>query len=379
MLLPRSPMEAILSAAALKPFAKILQTLNRVGEDLYIQARGNKLVLSTVNASRSAFVLVTLQPAFFDTYSAKRNTDDQGPTRCHVLLKPLLNIFRAKASTTTIESCRLSLPTAIASTATDQDRLIITLHCKHGITKTHKLHYAPTDPLTALYTKNACRHKWTISSKLSHDWVNCFWHRLEEVTLGCGRDYMRLKSFSEDAQPEDPISRSLQTELQVNTNDFDLFSVQHDVHLTISLKDFKTVLSFADAMSQPVSAYFDHAGSPIIFNVTQPPDVFTADFVLASLRPPDEEDDDLQTSGGAEMPMSQHAIPSQQYPTQQPQSHPTQEPEADDDDEVLPPSPQPQRRGVHAPSTGDVTHVSATPFRDDEEVIGPTPPRRAYE
>ncbi|KAI9096102.1 Rad9/Ddc1 [Phlyctochytrium arcticum] len=254
-------MEAVLPTAAIKPFGKILQTLNKVGEDLYILARPNKLVLSTVNASRSAFVSATLHTGFFEQYTAKKRgpgTEGAGPIHCHVLIKPLLNIFRPQSGPTPIESCRISLPTTISSHV-DRDRMIITVSCSHSITKTHKLHFASTEPIMAIYAKHACANKWTISSRLSHDWISCFSHRLEEITISSGPDWLRLKSFSESTDFDEP-TRGLQTELQVDPSDFDVYAVTNEEHLTINLKEFKTVLAFADTMVQPITTYYDTAG-----------------------------------------------------------------------------------------------------------------------
>ncbi|KAJ3147024.1 Cell cycle checkpoint control protein rad9b [Geranomyces variabilis] len=281
-------MDAVLPSVGLKSFARILQCLAKVGEDLYIQPRANKLLFATVNASRSACAHFTLHTSFFESYTAQARVLDAdgkeaGASSCHVLLKPLLNVFRAKNGVESVESCRIKL-----QCAGDRDRLVIQLHCKHGILKTHKLHFELCDPLAAIYSKASAPHHWTISSKLAHDWLAHFHARLEEITMRCAHGEMALKSFTETvlADEEDQMgSRSLQTELTVDVEDFDAFTVAAPTEVTFDLRNLKAILSFADAMGQPVSAFFDQAGRPVVLTVTQTPDLYALDLVVATTAP----------------------------------------------------------------------------------------------
>lgn len=52
----------------------------------------------------------------------------------------------------------------------------------------------------------------------------------------------------------------LQTELAVDPQDFEDYSVHIDTMVTFSLKDFKSVLSFCDASGQPVTIFFEKSG-----------------------------------------------------------------------------------------------------------------------
>ncbi|KAJ3171387.1 Cell cycle checkpoint control protein rad9b [Geranomyces variabilis] len=281
-------MDAVLPSVGLKSFARILQCLAKVGEDLYIQPRANKLLFATVNASRSACAHFTLHTGFFESYTAQARVldaagNEAGASSCHVLLKPLLNVFRAKNGMDNVESCRIKL-----QCAGDRDRLVIQLHCKYGILKTHKLHFELCDPLAAIYSKASAPHHWTISSKLAHDWLAHFHARLEEITMRCAHGEMALKSFTETvlADEEDQMgSRSLQTELTVDVEDFDAFTVAAPTEVTFDLRNLKAILSFADAMGQPVSAFFDQAGRPVVLTVTQTPDLYALDLVVATTAP----------------------------------------------------------------------------------------------
>lgn len=310
-------MDVTISGAGLKTFSRFLQSLGRVGDELFIEVRSPsshshsqsqsqsqrnsslnlkkpKLILSTVNASRSAFGMFSISADFFESFSAgaevgqgiggalKNKNDgneemDQNSQAVaqKVLLKTMINIFKQKSNLDSIEKCRIY----IQSGPDGGDRIVVQLLCRYGIKKTHKLHYETTDSIHALYSKTQCPNRWTVAPKIVHDWLSFFSQKLEEVTVKCGPDWIIIQSFSE--ANHDATKRSLQTELTLDPEDFDSFHVNGVTDVTFSMKDLKTVLFFADALAQPITAYFNGAGQPLTLSVTHM-DIFSADFVLAT-------------------------------------------------------------------------------------------------
>ncbi|KAJ3043341.1 cell cycle checkpoint control protein rad9a [Rhizophlyctis rosea] len=235
---------------------------------------------------------------------------DQQQLCGQVQLKPVLNIFKARTNLDNVESCQIKFdPTS------DEDRFTIQLHCKYGwlflnclqrarptltspsfltlpskptsgVLKTHKLYYEPVENLNFTYAKHTCKHRWTVNNKIIHDWLSHFQAKLEEVVMSCKEDSMTLRSFTEGWGGTDknaPGQRSMQTSLQVDIADFDLYEVSEDVSVTFSLKELKVVLSLAESMNQTVTAYFDTPGSPIVFTVAQKlPELYIGDFVVAT-------------------------------------------------------------------------------------------------
>ncbi|KAJ3035058.1 cell cycle checkpoint control protein rad9a [Rhizophlyctis rosea] len=218
-----------------------------------------------------------------------------------------------------------------------------------GILKTHKLQYEPAKPLNLVYSKHTCKHRWTANHKVIHEWLSHFQAKLEEVTMWCGNDSMALKSFTEGWGGTDknaPGQRSLQTELQVDVGDFDLYEVRNDVVITFTLKYLKAILSFAEAMGQPVTAYFDASGQPITFCVSQSsPELYIGDFVLATTNNGDDQESEFASQSSRPIPSET----SQQRPRNQQEREDDvgeeagayddgEQPEVDEDEEV-PPSP----------------------------------------
>ncbi|KAI8801285.1 Rad9-domain-containing protein [Cladochytrium replicatum] len=261
-------MSCSLSAASTKVFARLLQGLGRFGDDLFVEFQPSSLILSTVSPARSAFVVFTLERSFFLSIQSQ-HTQNQ-PTNCKLLLKPLLSILKSKgAAADTVEKCSIHL---------HNDRLVIHLQCKKGVEKLHRLHFEHSQNLRAIYSKDG-KCTWTIAPKVFTDWLGNFHPKLEDVTMSCSSQFVKFRSYVEASA--DSRSRTLQTEITLETESFDKFDAKIDAQITFSLKDFKSILTFAEQSNSPLSAYFSESNKPVAFSTHQPT-LFSADFVLAT-------------------------------------------------------------------------------------------------
>ncbi|TPX44527.1 hypothetical protein SeMB42_g01748 [Synchytrium endobioticum] len=401
-------MECVLTSAALKPFSKFLTCLSRIGDDLQIEAAEKRVQLWTVNSSRSAYCLFTLADGFFvklaihnpPTHRLHANgvngVNGNGPTgtsprtvSCKLLLKPFMNIFKGRHNLETVQKCKITLhhPDSTQQqlhhhqVSPDNDRLIVQLLCKHGVIKTHKLNYqlAP-DSQKALYTKEACRHKLVVPSKMLGDLLTHFGTNLEEVTLKADGAMLQLKSFTEDAMPAggnalnhrtDDAPRRLQTELNIDPDDFDTYEIQNEAEVTFGLKELKAIISFAEGADEALSAHFDQKGSPIIFSASAT-NFFEADLVLATMsgddnstpgsqaRPPQSNRPGVQPQTNQLQQNQQHLRHSPQQRTQHLQARTSPIPPNDDNDGAMAhnvPSPPP-------PHINNNDHSGRTPVNE---------------
>lgn len=115
------PMEFVISGAApLRHFSKFLAALGRIGTHVALEPTPGALRLSAVNPSKSAFAVITLLPAFFESY--------RGAGECgSLLVKSLLSVFRNKVERT-VSRCIVRLGVE----GDDRDRLVLQLVCENG-------------------------------------------------------------------------------------------------------------------------------------------------------------------------------------------------------------------------------------------------------
>ena len=175
-------MKVKLLSENLKVFAKAVQCLSKVGEDLYIEGKQDRLELRSVNQSRSAFACVVFAREFFasftpldrshpgrlnassaaaaasgssltastdlgndssDSSQANQNSRsaDEPDIRCKVLNKSCLGAFKSmNALSKSVESCTITLDV-------DREEIVFKLQCFYGINKTYQLQMEDCDPL----------------------------------------------------------------------------------------------------------------------------------------------------------------------------------------------------------------------------------------
>ncbi|XP_077091901.1 cell cycle checkpoint control protein RAD9A [Siphateles boraxobius] len=261
-------MDCVATGGNVKVLAKAIHSLSRIGDELYLEPVDDGLALRSVNSSRSAFACFLLSPLFFQKYQAP---SDQS-FRCKIPIKSVQAVFKSLSSLDrSVEKCRIELNS-------EKSRLTITLHCKHGLLKTHNLSFQDCESLQAVFDKESCGNVLQAQPRLMVDTVLHFPPSQEEVNLSVSSDRVWLRNHvEEDADP----SRAMMTELCLSSEEFDHFTISTQTNITFCLKELRGLLVFAESSGLPISMYFDEPGSPVILSVSD--SVLEANFVLATL------------------------------------------------------------------------------------------------
>lgn len=260
------------------------------------------------NTAESTYGIFTFPLHFFDAYEVSTSSAKQGDSvfRCRVPAKLLVGIFKSRGPSPGrgIEKCMLRIEqtsepvhvgganergqstTGSASQRTDNNsgecRLVIQMTYQEGICRTHRLFYEECETFHSIHKKENCRNRLRISSKIASDWISHFSRGQEEVSLHLSRTEVRIRSWAEGlyaglgrTQAEAAVAentRVLQTEITVDPQDFESYHItdsHHPTEVTFSLRDFKPILQYADAMSMPLCIYCDKGGDPVMFSVGQ--------------------------------------------------------------------------------------------------------------
>ncbi|KAJ2160167.1 hypothetical protein GGF46_002480 [Coemansia sp. RSA 552] len=323
-------MEAEIPAASLRTFYRALQCLARIGNDISFEAQAQRLELIGINSSRSAYVSFTFQRRFFDSYEVAPAPGSQSSAafRCRVLAKPLVGMFKSRGPKPghAIEKCVLCIEQAAdpvhvdgrqsaaaaagaGAASSGECRLVVRMTYKEGICRTHRMFYETCETLHPVYNKDECKNMWRVGAKVAADWISHFARGQEEMSVWMSSSEVRVRSWAEgqfgdagrtqiDAAVAN-TTRALQTELTVMPAEFDIYSVSgsRPTELTFGLREFKSILQYAEAVAQPLSAHFDKGGAPLLLSVgaphssghdghgmySQAPNDVTADFVLATM------------------------------------------------------------------------------------------------
>ncbi|XP_059202860.1 cell cycle checkpoint control protein RAD9A [Centropristis striata] len=261
-------MDCVVTGGNVKVLAKAIHSLSRIGDELYVEPQEDGLALRSVNSSRSAYACFLFAPLFFSRY-----TIPNGHTfRCKMAIKSVQAVFRSLATLEkTVEKCHIELDE-------QKNRLTFTLHCKHGLIKTHNLSFQDSESLQAVFDKDSYANVFRSNPRVLVDTVQHFPPSLEEVTVSVSDERMWLRNHVEEEADQ---SKAMLTELCLASDEFDHFAVQAHNSVTFCLKELRGLLVFAESTGLPISMYFDEPGSPIVLSVTD--SVLEGNFVLATL------------------------------------------------------------------------------------------------
>ncbi|XP_041653940.1 cell cycle checkpoint control protein RAD9A [Cheilinus undulatus] len=261
-------MDCVVTGGNVKVLAKAIHSLSRIGDELYVEPQEDGLALRSVNSSRSAYACFLFAPLFFSRYTIPGGHD----FRCKMAIKSVQAVFRSLASLEkTVEKCHIRLEE-------QKNRLTFTLHCKHGLLKTHNLSFQDSESLQAVFDKDSCANEFRSQPRLLVDTVVHFPQSMEEVTVSVSDERMWVRNHVDEEAEQ---SRAMLTELCLAADEFDHFSVKAHNSVTFCLKELRGMLLFAESTGLPISMYFDEPGSPVVLSVMD--SVLEGNFVLATL------------------------------------------------------------------------------------------------
>ncbi|KAM8814447.1 cell cycle checkpoint control protein RAD9A [Rhynchonycteris naso] len=268
-------MKCLVTGGNVKVLGKAVHSLSRIGDELYLEPLEDGLSLRTVNSSRSAYACFLFAPLFFQLYQAA--TPGQDPLRCKILMKSFLSVFRSLVMLEKmVEKCCISMNSR-------SNHLVVQLHCRYGVRKTHNLSFQDCESLQAVFDPATCSHVLRAPARVLGEAVLPFPTALAEVTLGIGRGRrVILRSYQEEEA--DSTVKAMVTEMSIGEEDFQQLQAQEGVAITFCLKEFRGLLSFAESASLSLSIHFDAPGRPAIFAIKD--SLLDSHFVLATLSEP---------------------------------------------------------------------------------------------
>ncbi|XP_047236959.1 cell cycle checkpoint control protein RAD9B isoform X2 [Girardinichthys multiradiatus] len=273
-------MNSIIEGKNVKVFGKAIIALSRIGDELWLDPMVKGLALRSVNSAHSAYGGFLFSPLFFQQYSLG-SVLKQGSEviKCKLLMKSVLPLFRSLTSIErSVERCLISVSTAT-------DRVIIQFFCRHGIIKTHNIHFQESEALQAVFASHLCPNVLKAPGRLFADLVMHFPLFQEEITLSITAIKVSLRNDQDGGKGH---MKTMYTEMSLHPDEFDYFQIGLDSDITFCLKELRGILSFAESHSLSVSVYLGAAGKPVCFSVED--GVLEATVLLATLMDSESND-----------------------------------------------------------------------------------------
>ncbi|CAF0948475.1 unnamed protein product [Didymodactylos carnosus] len=264
-----------------KIFAKALQVLTKMGDEIYVElVKPGGLSFRTSNSSRSSYACFAFHRQFF--YEWPKDIS-KSSIRCRVSAKRCLSAVHAISSSK-------SLTRLILVFDDKKSVLSFILHCRYDIVKTHTLFYIECETLQAVFSKQSYKNSVSILSKTIQDIINNFPTKWDEITIKATQDKIVFKNSMEN---DDENQHRMSIQMACEPNEFCTYEIEQPSEITFCLKELRFFLTMADAINIPLTLLFDKKGRPIIFCFESDEYFFDGTFVFATIAG-DEND---ETSG----------------------------------------------------------------------------------
>ncbi|KAH8600865.1 DNA repair protein-like protein rad9 [Bisporella sp. PMI_857] len=266
-------------------FHDALVCLGKFSEAVCIEAVHDKLVLTALNSSKSAYASFTLVGnKFFAKYQYKGSHGNASKDKfnCKIYNKALLSVFKGRIvdpmreKDIAVERCDVSVEDGEGRAGS---RFIVKILCRHGVLKTYRLTFESVSPMHALFVKESANNYWSISSKTLREFVEHFGPGTEQLDIYSEDGRVSLTSYTEKVMSGNEILKQpLHTTIAIDTLEFSDFTVEERLHIVVSVKDFKSIIAHAGLTNTTVKAFYSHPSSPM--QLTYSDDGIRIEFIL---------------------------------------------------------------------------------------------------
>ncbi|KAK4456241.1 hypothetical protein QBC34DRAFT_287441 [Podospora aff. communis PSN243] len=252
-----------------------LACMFKFSDDVCLEAKKDKLILTTLNISKSAYICFTFAASrFFSRYHFEGNSQYRDRFFCQLYIRSLLTVFRARQSggegagrESVIERCEV----AIEDGPGKKSRLIARVTCRNGITASHSLAFEPKAPTHAKFDKTEATNHWAISSRTLRQLMDHFGPGIELLDINTDDDarVVNFTCFTEKVQRrgansnEAVLKKPLHTNIAVEMDEFDDVEVEDKLHIIIGVKDFRAILQHAQMISGDLTTCYSNPGRPM--------------------------------------------------------------------------------------------------------------------
>ncbi|CAH8615730.1 unnamed protein product, partial [Dicrocoelium dendriticum] len=255
----------------LKVFIRCINSLGKLGQEIYFDWTSDGLVLKTVNSSRSAYAAVTFKHNFFVKVT---DIESSSSLRFKIPSRSCSNVFKLSSTLErTVQKCRILL----TSNATV---LVVQFFCKYGIVKTFNMSIIECEHLEAVCSPEQSANHLVLSTKVLCEVLQNFRQSSEEITVVLRDGECNFQNYVLHGDPT-----GISTQLPLSATEFDSYLVTFPCDLTFCQKELRALLGFCDLISPALRIYCDRPGRPVVFACTHETRL-SARFVLATL-PPD--------------------------------------------------------------------------------------------
>lgn len=248
-----------------------LACLSKFSEEVSLEATKDKLDLTAMNSSKSAYAKVSFASnRFFSKYHFEGAAQSRNKFFCKLYNRALLSIFRARSGDplhehdkdTTIDRCDV----AVEDGAEKTSRFIVKIVCRNGMTSKYRLPFEVTPPVHAIFNTEEASNHWSMSSRTLRQLMDHFGPGIEYLDIHADDDQtVNFTCYTEKVSHGDEVlKKPLHTSIAVERDEFNDFEISEDsVHVVISVKDFRAITQHAAPLNSEITANYSSPSRPM--------------------------------------------------------------------------------------------------------------------
>ncbi|XP_039752645.1 cell cycle checkpoint control protein RAD9A isoform X2 [Pararge aegeria] len=255
---------------------RTIHALARFGDELYLESLPDSILLRTLNAAESAYAMIKFNKNFFSHFNYNfYSTEDNEGLKCKISMKSALNAFKSPTHMDKqVENLEIKLDP-------ESSKLIFQLKCKHGIVKTYYVSILDCKAMQAVYTKDLVPNRIISSPRILSEALGNFQISDDQVTLEATNQSLILRNYV-DANID--LTKIIRTQISLKPSEFDSYTIGDETTITFTLKEFRALLAFTEALNLALQLHFETTGRPAVF-IVHNGTTFEAHFVLATSKP----------------------------------------------------------------------------------------------
>ncbi|XP_017041581.1 cell cycle checkpoint control protein RAD9A [Drosophila ficusphila] len=249
--------------------AKAVQSLSKVGKEMFIEIDQLGLQMRAINATQSAVGSITFRRSMFEVFDMPTVSGFY----CKISMKGCLAVFR---NMNEVEYCELNL-------VDNQTNLQVNLRCKLETTKEATISIIDDQNINTNIDTDQMPNTIRGDHKLFTDISNNFISSEEELTLEANSGSLVAKNYIEGARVNDKFMR---TQLKLKPSEFDQYQVSKETIITFCMKEFRAFLLFAECLNASMTLQFDDAGRPFLLKIKKHSEIECL-LIMSTLSPDD--------------------------------------------------------------------------------------------
>ncbi|XP_060532810.1 cell cycle checkpoint control protein RAD9A-like [Cylas formicarius] len=280
-------MNTIIPAMNAKILGRQIQALARIGDELFIEARPEKLTFITYNQCKTICGQFDLLESFFSQYDINlENPKDQDTSvLCKIHMKTLLPVFKGTNYEKKLDYMKMEY-------VNNSDLMVFKMKYKcDDIVLVHKLTLMEPEIFQLKKKTDSSNNSVCAPSSFYNQLLAMFSSSDDDITLEVNKNKVIVRNYCLGA-PVKP--KSVRSQINLNGSEFSLFKIQTETTVNFSLKPFRSAVQFADAFNLNLGINFDRGGRPLTIFITNP--TFQMEFVVSTLDPTTEAQSTMTTS-----------------------------------------------------------------------------------